>query len=111
VSKRIDELSAIELTDNEALKQYLDALLSLSQDLYFEVSWAADVLQARLSNIKGIKNIPRARLIAGALRGVADDFKSASAGTTKTWTMFEQKFAPELESVASKKPKDEFKIK
>lgn len=111
MSKRIDELSGVELTDNESLKQYLDTLRNLCYDLYLEVSWSADILQQRLANIKGVKNTVRAKLIAAALRTVAESFKIAGAGTAKTWTMFEQKFAPELEAVAGKKPKDEFKIR
>lgn len=107
---KVTELGEIELADNEALKKYLDTLRKLCHDLYIEVNWAADVLQQRLANIKGVKNNVRARLIAAALRTVAESFKIAGAGTVKTWTMFEQKFAEELSAV--KKPiKEEFKIR
>jgi hypothetical protein len=110
---KIDELGEIELSDNIALKKYLDTLRKLCYNLYIEVSWAADVLQQRLANIKGVRNNIRARLIAAALRAVAESFKVAGAGTVKTWTMFETKFSQELElaASASKTPKEEFKIK
>lgn len=111
MSKRIEELGTIELTDNEALKQYLDMLRIMCYDLYNEVNWGAEILQQRLANVKGIKNTIRAKAIAAALRTVAESFKMAAAGTVKTWTMFEQKFAEELEASAGKKPKEEFKIK
>lgn len=110
MSKRIEELGDIELTDNEALKKYLDTLRSMCYDLFNEVNWGAEILQQRLANVKGIKNTVRARQIAAALRSVGESFKVAAGGTVKTWTMFEQKFADELtESV--RKPVEEFKIK
>lgn len=110
---KIKELGEIELSDNEALKKYLDTLLSMCRDLYDETNWAAAILQARLANIKGVKNIVRAKQVSMALQNVADSFKNAGAGTQKTWTVFEQKFAPELSEVSGKKrpPKEEFKIK
>lgn len=113
MSRRIDELGEMELTDNEALKKYLDTLRKLCYDLYLEVSWASDLLQQRLANVKGIKNTVRARAVGMALRAVAEALKGAGAGTVKTWTLFEQKFANELEEAAGKKrpPKEEFKIK
>jgi hypothetical protein len=110
VSKRIEELGGIELTDNEALKLYLDNLRSMCHDLYNEVNWGAEILQQRLANVKGVRNTVRARSIAASLRSVGESFKIAAGGTVKTWTMFEQKFAEELEG-SVKKPKEEFKIK
>lgn len=110
MSKRIEELGGIELTDNEALKLYLDTLRSMCYDLYNEVNWGAEVLQQRLANVKGVRNTVRARAIAAALRTVGESFKIAAGGTVKTWTMFEQKFEEEL-SGSVRKPKEEFKIK
>lgn len=110
MSKRIDELSGIELSDNEALKLFLDTLRSICYDLYNEVNWAAEILQQRLANVKGVRNTVRARAIASALRVTGESFKIAAGGAVKTWTMFEQKFAEEL-SGSVKKPKEEFKIK
>lgn len=111
MSKRIHELGEIELTDNEALKKYLDTLRSMCYDLYNEVNWGAEILQQRLANVKGVRNTVRARAIAAVLRSVGESFKIAAGGTVKTWTMFEQKFAEELSASAGKKPKEEFKIK
>lgn len=110
VSKRIEELGNIELTDNEALKLYLDTLRGMCHDLYNEVNWGAEILQQRLANVKGVRNTVRARSIAAALRSTAESFKIAAGLATKTWTMFEQKFAEEL-STSTRKPKEEFKIK
>lgn len=110
MSKRIEELGGIELTDNEALKLYLDTLRGMCYDLYNEVNWGAEILQQRLANVKGVRNTVRARAIAGSLRSAAESFKIAAGIATKTWTMFEQKFAEEL-SGSVKKPKEEFKIK
>lgn len=110
MSKRIEELGEIELTDNEALKKYLDALYSMCHSLYNEVNWGAEILQQRLANVKGVRNTVRARAIAASLRSVAESFKIAAGLTTKTWTMFEQKFAEELAGSVNK-PKEEFKIK
>lgn len=107
---KIDELGEIELTDNQALKKYLDTLRKMCYDLYIEVSWSADVLQQRLANVKGVKNTIRAKAIAAALRMVGESFKVAGAGVVKTWTMFENKFAEELDST-KRPPKEEFKIK
>lgn len=110
MSKRIEELGDIELTDNEALKKYLDTLRSICYDLFNEVNWGAEILQQRLANVKGVRNTVRAKAIAAALRTVGESFKIAAGGAVKTWTMFEQKFADEL-SASVKKPKEEFKIK
>jgi hypothetical protein len=83
VSRRIDELGEIDLSDNIALKRYLDTLKVLCYDLYTEVSWSAEMLQQRLANVKGIKNTARARIVATALRGVAEAFKIAGGGVQK----------------------------
>lgn len=113
MSKRIDELGEIDLSDNIALKRYLDTLKMLCYDLYTEVSWSAEMLQQRLANIKGVKNVARARIIAAALRSVAEALKLAGGGVQKTWTLFENKFAMELSEAASAKKsvKPDFTIK
>lgn len=113
MSKRIDELGEIDLSDNVALKHYLDTLKYLCYDLYTEVSWSAEMLEQRLANIKGIRNTARAKIVATALRGVAEAFKIAGGGVQKTWTLFENRFAKELSEAAStKKPiKPDFTIK
>ncbi len=113
MSRRIDELGEIDLSDNIALKRYLDTLKVLCYDLYTEVSWSAEMLQQRLANVKGIKNAVRAKVVASALKGVAEAFKIAGGGVQKTWTLFENRFAVELSEAASaKKPtKPDFTIK
>lgn len=113
MSKRVDELGEIDLSDNIALKKYLDTLKTLCHDLYTEVSWSAEMLQQRLANVKGVKNAVRARVVASALKGVAEAFRIAGGGVQKTWTLFENRFAVELSEAASaKKPtKPDFTIK
>lgn len=113
MSRKIDELGEIDLSDNLALKKYLDTLRKLCYDLYTEVSWSADMLQQRLANIKGVKNNVRARMIAASLRAVAESFKLAGGAAVKTWTLFENKFANELSEAASSKKtiKPDFTIK
>jgi len=109
---RLAHAKNADISNNEELKNYLQGLRTDFYDLYTEIMWTADVLQARLSNIKGIKNNVRARLIAGALKKVAEACKIAGSGSTAVWTMFEQRFSAELANSrqSKRKTKDTFKI-
>lgn len=110
---RIDKLEGAMINNNIELKEYLDALRKDCYDVYTEVMWTADMLQGRLSRIKGVTNHVRARIVAGTLRAVAEAFRLAGKNAAKTFSEFEKHFAPELETAPSRKRKvkESFTIK
>lgn len=99
-----------ELGDNEELRAYLTDLRSILYELYIDISFSAEMLQANLRSIKGIRNSVRARVVAGTLRKAAELCKLAAGQSTATWIQFEQRFVEELAAAPKKTKVDKFKI-
>lgn len=106
-------LDGSEIKNNVELKEYLEKLRTVCYELYIETMWTADILQGRLSRIKGVTNRVRARIVAGTLKAVGEAFKLAGKNSAKTWTEFEKHFGEELAKAPSAKRvrKDPFEIK
>lgn len=99
-----------ELGDNEELKAYLTDLREVLYELYIDISFSSEILQANLRSIKGIKNSVRARIVAGTLRRAAEYCRLAAGQSTATWVQFEQRFVQELSAAPKKSRVDKFKI-
>lgn len=112
MTKRMEGLAENELSNNEEFRQYCNDARKEYHDFYIELNWAADQMEARLANIKGILNRARAKKIANGLRASAEDSRSGAAKIQATWTKFQQEFAEELRTARSskKKPTEDFKI-
>lgn len=112
MTDRMEELAKNELNNNEELRQYCNEVRRIHHDLYLELNWTASQLEAKLANIKGIMNKPRAKAIANEFRSAAEESKDAAARVQKAWTKFQQQFSEELRTARSstKKPKEDFKI-
>lgn len=108
----IYEIDSTEVGNNVELKEFLDRTIKLNHDLYIDMHFAADQLQAVLTTVKGIKNYARARLISAQMRVAAECHKSAAYALKKTWGKFQQQFAAELAAAPSNKKKvpEKFKI-
>lgn len=96
--------------NNEELKEYLTNLRAVLYELYIDIHFTAEVLQANLRSVRGVKNSIRARLIAGTLRKAAELCKLAAGQSTATWVQFEQRFNAELAAAPKKAKVEKFKI-
>jgi uncharacterized protein YigA (DUF484 family) len=117
---RIDELD-MGLTSASELQEYIKRVRDLTRDLFMELEFAAEVLQQNLSTIPAvdsngqqmgrIASRRRAKKVANCLRRAGESQKYCGGQAVKTWAMFVQSFAPEIEAERRKHPvKPGFKV-
>jgi hypothetical protein len=117
--RKIDELSAIELTDNQALALYTRTVRDLCRNLANELGFAAEELRARLGTVRGSPLLfggdsrVRAKFVSDHLNDAAERARAAALAAVVTHASFIKHFAPELEAVRekSKPKKPSFEIK
>lgn len=113
--KRIDELN-IALNSSSALETYVKKLREIERDLYMELAFAADQLQANLSTLPvanasyggvlgGTQSKLRARKVANNLRRASEAHRAAGGMVVKTWAQFVRDFAPEIDAAFGKSGK------
>lgn len=116
IDERFDELES-DLNTSSALEEYLNKLKGLFKELYLELNFAAEELQANLSTLPvqdsrlanggvvGSANSKvRAKLVADNLRRMAESCMYSGANAVKTWQQFVKTFAPEIDTMRKKKP-------
>ena len=108
----IDQLDS-DLNTSQELEKYLKKVRDISRDMFMELAFAADILQANLSTLPVAANISpntaalvgsgnhskiRARKVARRLRKAAAAQKNVGVEAVRTWREFTRSFAPEIES-------------
>jgi len=117
--QRIDELD-MGLTSSSELQEYVKRVRDLCRDMYMELEFAAEVLQANLSTIPAvdsngqkmgrIASRRRAKKVANCLRRAGEAQKYCGAQAVKTWAMFARSFAPEIDAARGKTAVPKFKV-
>ncbi|MGH3097924.1 MAG: hypothetical protein ACRDMV_18230 [Streptosporangiales bacterium] len=114
-SKRIDELDSSLNTTTE-LEKYTKRVRDLCRDLYMELEYGAEILQQNLATLPvaggsssgmfgSVNSRARAKKVADTLRRAAEAQKYAGGLSVKTWRLFVQSFAPEIDAARQKNPK------
>ena len=105
VTKRIEELSQIDLADNKALATYARTGRDLCRDLAAELEFAAEQLVEALASIGGNPRLlgadarVRARLVARHMARAAEAVRVAGASLVACRASFERHFEAELAQV------------
>jgi len=112
MTSKIEEIGDTEVNNNEDLLSYVNKARKVDHTLYLEYHWMADQLEAKLANIKGVRNRARAKKIAQEFRKAAEAHKQSANFLQTGWTIFEQQFDPELKAAKRRgpKPKEPFTI-
>ncbi|GII89695.1 hypothetical protein Ssi03_76850 [Sphaerisporangium siamense] len=103
-SRRIPELSTIEINSTSALKKYVDESRRLARDFSVELEWGAEEITAVLTAtgkgnpwLMGVDVKWRARRVAARARRAAELQRGAAVELVRLWQDFVIQFAPALE--------------
>ena len=99
-----------EFFTNADIRNYCDTARAGFLQLSFELSMAAEVLQAVLKEVpdpegRAFGSLTRARRVAKHLKKAADDAKDAAKNSARTYAAFQREYSPELDTHAYRRPR------
>lgn len=99
-----------EFFTNADIRNYCDTARQGFLQLSFELSMAAEVLQAVLKEVpdpegRAFGSQMRARRVARHLKKVADDAKDAAKNSARTYAAFQREFSPEMDANSYRRPR------
>lgn len=99
------KLDVIELDRGSALRLYLRTVRDINKELYLELAFGADALQAALAEtplaesgdgfLSGVKQSLRAKQVANMIRRSADSSRFAAKEANRAWVLYKRFYAPE----------------